>query len=85
MEGMIHETKDQAALRESVRRTGWLKWLSSFPVAGAIVCGGWLMRLFRTPKSAADLRSADKARQSGVRRKLRGLPAVHEDGAKPVA
>jgi len=82
---MIHETKDQAALRESVRRTAALKWLLWLPVAGVLVCSGWLVRLFHTPKSAADLRSADKARQSGIRRKLRGLPAVHDDGAKPVA
>jgi hypothetical protein len=77
---MSHETKDQAAPRECIHRTGWLKWLLWLPVAGVILCSVWLLRLFHTPKTAAELRSADKEHQSHIRRKLRGLPAVHGSG-----
>ena len=80
---MPKETKDQAAKRESIRLTKRLKWVLWLPIACVILCAGWLTRMFRTPKSAAELRAADKGRQSGIRRKLRGLPAVHS-GGKPV-
>ena len=85
VEGMSHETKDQAALRESIRLTKRLKRVLWLPAALVLLCSGGLMRLLRKPKSAAEVRSADKDRQSGIRRKLRGLPAVHQEGAKPVA
>jgi hypothetical protein len=81
---MPNETKDQAAKRESIRLTKRLTWVLWLPIACVLLCAGWLTRLFRTPKSAAELRAADKGRQSGIRRKLRGLPAVHSEG-KPAA
>jgi hypothetical protein len=77
---MPKETKDQAAKRESIRLTKRLKWVLWLPIACVILCAGWLTRMFRTPKSAAVLRGADKERQSVIRRKLRGLPAVHSRG-----
>ena len=80
---MSVETKDQAARRASVRITERIKWFFRLPVPGAILCWGWLKRFFCTPESAGKQRAAEKERQSGIRRELRGLPADH-DGGKPV-
>src|SRR5947209_3905227 len=60
---MPKETKDQAAKRESIRLTKRLKWVLWLPIACVILCAGWLTRMFRTPKSTAELRAADKGRQ----------------------
>jgi len=80
---MSFETKDQAAKRESIRLTKLLKWILWLPVPRAILCWGWLKALFCTPGVMAEQRAAEKERQSGIRREMRGLPAAH-DGGKPV-
>ena len=80
---MTNETKDQAAKRESIRLTKRLTWLLWLPIACGILCVGWLTRLFRTPSPRRNCGRRISA-LIGIRRKLRGLPAVHSEG-KPAA
>lgn len=56
------------------------KKVVGLPIPSAILCWGWLKRLFCTPESRVE----EKVRQAGIRRELRGLPADHDRG-RPVA
>ena len=57
------------------------KWTLMLPVGFAVLCFAWVRRAFVRPKAPAEARNADQARQSQVRRKLRGLPAEHDQTA----
>jgi hypothetical protein len=60
----------------------WLKWPVWAPVL--LAAGGirGVRRLF-APRSVAERRVDEKARQAGIRRELRGLPAEHAADAGP--
>ena len=53
---------------------------SSLQLAVRVTVAGFarVKRLFVKAKSAGELRVSDKARQAGIRRELRGLPAEHD-------
>ena len=80
---MLSHPKDDAAKAESVRIKKLLKWCVLLPIPCMLLSCGWIKRLFVRPKSEADKRTAEKDRQAGIRRELRGLPAKH-DGGMPV-
>jgi hypothetical protein len=75
--------KDDAAKAESLRLTKLFKWLMRLPLPCLLFSCAWIKHLFVRHQSPADERMAEKAHQSGIRRRLRGLPAVH-DAAKPI-
>ena len=77
---MDPQLKYDAANAESVRLTKRLRRVAWIPVACALVPCAWLKRLFVRTKTRAELRTADEARQSAVRRELRGLTPVHDAG-----
>ena len=58
-----------------------LKWPLQPTVRHA---SGWIKRRFAR-RSPVELRADEKARQAGVRRELRGLPALHDRDAGPHA
>ena len=67
-----------------VRLLKWPVWVPVLLAAGSF---RGVKRLF-TPKSAAERRVDEKARQAGIRRELRGLPTDHDvadprSGPKP--
>jgi hypothetical protein len=72
--------KDDAAKAESDRLTKRVKYLAWLPVACALIPCAWLTRLVMRRSTRGELRAADKARQSKVRRQLRGLSPVHDAG-----
>ena len=74
------QPKYDAANAKSIRLTKRLRQAAWIPVACALVPCGWLKRLFVRPRTRAELRTADEARQSEVRRQLRGLTPVHDAG-----
>jgi hypothetical protein len=70
--------------KESVRLTKLFKRIASLPIACLILPCGWLKRVFVGRQSPADQRIAEKQRQAGIRRELRGLPPK-PDAQKPAA
>jgi hypothetical protein len=76
---MPYQPKYEKAKQKSARMTKRAKWMLWLPIPVAILCTGWLKRLFCKPATRAD----EKDRQSGIRRELRGLPAEHDQG-RPV-
>ena len=80
---MDPEPKYDAANAKSIRLFKHMKYVAWMPVACALLPGGWLKRVLLRRRSPAELRTADQARQSQVRRQLRGLTPVHDAG-KPI-
>jgi hypothetical protein len=75
---MPFQTKNDRALIKSTEISGRMKYLAWIPLAGVLLSCGWLKRLLVRRRTPAELRAADKGRQSKVRRQLRGLPPVHD-------
>ncbi len=77
---MDSQSKDDAAKATSIRLTRRMKFVAWLPVACALLPCGWLKRLIVRPRTRGGLRAPDKAHQSAVRRRLRGLTPVHDAG-----
>ena len=66
---------------ESVRRFDWIKSALRQPIAWLRASGLWGWSLVRD-RSPEKLRADDEARQSRIRRELRGLPPEHVQRAQ---
>jgi hypothetical protein len=76
--------KDEKAKADHIRIVKLLTRIVAGPVAGVRWAARGIKRLFGARGSAAQKHAAEKQRQSGIRRELRGLSAKH-DGGRPVA
>lgn len=56
--------------RQPIRSLKWTLWLPALLVTSGLVL---VRRLLIKPKTAAELRAAEKARHKEIRRKLRGV------------
>jgi hypothetical protein len=70
--------KEDAADTESLRLHVLVKRIAAGSATFARFCGRWVKRLFVTPQTSAQARTADQRRQSDVRRGLRGLPPLDD-------
>ena len=80
---MVPHRNDAAAKIKNTRIPKLLKWCVLLPIPCVLLSYGWIKRLFVRPRTEAEQRTAEKQRQAGIRRELRGLPAKH-DGEIPV-
>jgi hypothetical protein len=70
--------KEDARNKESRRLSALVRRYASLAGWCVIVPCGWVKWLFVRIASPAEVRAVDQARQSAVRRELRGLPATHD-------
>ena len=81
--GMDPHLKDDARHTESIRISKIVARIASMGGWCLLVPCRWVKWVFVRVASPAEVRAADKAHQSAVRRELRGLPAKHDESRNP--